>query len=334
MPAKTIAVLTSGGDSPGMNPAVRAVAKTAIRAGWRVFGISNGYQGIFDDEVMELTSRSLSGILDRGGTILQSSRCKQFMKPEGRTLALRKLREQHIDALVVIGGDGSLAGALELSRLDFPVIGIPGTIDNDINATEMGVGVDTASNTIVDLIDKVKDTARSHRRCFLIEIMGRNSGYLALTTAIASGAEVVVIPEYRYNMPRILDLLATRYRNRLNDSIILLAEGVCDADTFIQHMMREAGEQGLQQEVRKTVLGHVQRGGRPSHFDRLLASRMGELAVTALIQGETGSMVALSKGRLTLVDLERVCGGKKAMPSDLFRLARQLGIEFGDTVEV
>ncbi len=249
-------------------------------------------------------------------------------------VAVRKLREQHIDGLVVIGGDGSLRGALELARLGFPVIGIPGTIDNDIPETEMGVGVDTASNTIVDLIDKIKDTARSHRRCFLVEIMGRNSGYLAMTTAIASGAEVVVIPEYRYNMQRILELLSARYRNRLNDSIILLAEGVCDADTFIQHMTKAGGSEGISQEVRKTVLGHVQRGGRPSHFDRLLASRMGELAATGLLQGETGSMVALSRGRLTLIDLERVCSGKKQVSPDIFRLARQLGIEFGDTVEV
>lgn len=334
MPLKTIAVLTSGGDSPGMNPAIRAVARTAILQGARVFGISNGYQGIFDDDLTELTPRSLSGILDRGGTVLQSSRCKPFYTAEGRATAYRKLVDQGIGGLVVIGGDGSLRGALELSKLGMPVIGLPGTIDNDIYGTDTGIGVDTASNTIVELIDKIKDTARSHRRCFLIEVMGRNSGYLALTTAIASGAEVAVIPELRYNMPRILELLATRYRNRLNDSIIILAEGVCEADAFIRHMQEVAGESGLKQEVRKTVLGHVQRGGRPSHADRLLASRMGELAAITLLQGETGSMVGLSKGRLTLVDLEKVCSMKKAVPDDVLRLARHLGIELGDAVEV
>lgn len=334
MAAKTIAVLTSGGDSPGMNPAIRAVARTAIQQGVRVIGFSNGYQGIFDDDLTELTPRSLAGILDRGGTVLQSSRCKTFYTPEGRAAAFRKLVDHKIGGLIVIGGDGSLRGARELGKLGMPVMGLPGTIDNDIFGTDIGIGVDTASNTIIELIDKIKDTARSHRRCFLIEVMGRNSGYLALTTAIASGAEVAVIPELRYNMPRILDLLAARYRNRLNDSIIILAEGVCDADTFIRQMRESQADLDLKQEVRKTVLGHVQRGGHPSYADRLLASRMGELAVIALLQGETGSMVGLSKGRLTLVDLEKVCSTKKSIPDDLLRIARNLGIELGDSVEV
>ncbi len=333
MAAKTIAVLTSGGDSPGMNPAIRAVAKTAIRQGVRVFGISNGYQGIYEDDLVELTTRSLSGVLDRGGTVLQTSRCKMFYTSEGRSEAVRRLGDQQISGLIVIGGDGSLCGALELNKLGLPVIGIPGTIDNDIYGTDIGVGVDTASNTIVELIDKIKDTARSHRRCFLIEVMGRNSGYLALSTAISTGAEVAVIPEYRYNMPRILDMLSNRYRNRLDDSIIILAEGVCDAETFVKHMQQAQGDTPLKQEVRKTVLGHVQRGGRPSHFDRLLASRMGELAVISLLSGERGSMVALNKGRLTLVDLEKVCSMKKSLPNDMIRLARHLGMELGDVVE-
>jgi 6-phosphofructokinase 1 len=334
MAAQTIAVLTSGGDSPGMNPAVRAVARTAFSKGVRVFGIANGYQGIFDDDLVELTPRSLDGILDRGGTILQTSRCKLFRTDEGLSLAMRKLIDHHIAGLIVIGGDGSLRGALELGRLGMPVIGIPGTIDNDIHGTEMGIGVDTASNTIVEMIDKIKDTARSHRRCFLIEVMGRNSGYLALTTAISTGAEVAVIPELRYNMPRILDLLAARYRNRLNDTIIILAEGVCDANEFVEKMQSPNSANEPKQEIRKTVLGHVQRGGRPSHYDRLLASRMGELATIALLQSERNSMVALSKGRLTLIDLEKVCSAKKRISDDTIRLARHLGIELGDAVEV
>ncbi len=332
MLAKTIGVLTSGGDSPGMNPAVRAVARTALRKGVRVFGFFNGYQGILDDDLMELTHRSLAGMLDRGGTFLQSSRCKAFYTEEGRCQAVRKLADHKIDGLIVIGGDGSLKGALELNRLGVPVIGLPGTIDNDIYGTETGIGVDTTSNTIVEMIDKIKDTARSHRRCFLIEVMGRNSGYLALTTAITTGAEVAVVPELRYNMPRILDLLASRYRNRLSDSIIILAEGVCDADTFIQRL-REAGGDQLKQEIRKTVLGHVQRGGRPSHADRLLASEMGEFAVLALLQGEQNSLVGISRGRLTLVDLEKVCSTKKQLSTQIIRLARHLSIELGDTME-
>jgi 6-phosphofructokinase 1 len=332
MLVKTIGVLTSGGDSPGMNPAVRAVARTALRKGIRVFGFFNGYQGILDDDLMELTNRSLAGTLERGGTFLQSSRCKAFYTPEGRALAARKLADHHVDALVVIGGDGSLKGALELNKLGIPTIGLPGTIDNDIYGTDTGIGVDTTSNTIIDMIDKIKDTARSHRRCFLIEVMGRNSGYLALTTAITTGAEVAVIPELRYNMPRILDLMAARFRNRLNDSIIILAEGVCDAETFIQRM-REAGGDQLKQEVRKTVLGHVQRGGSPSSADRLLASQMGEFAVLALLQGERGALVGMNRGRLSLVDLEKVCSTKKELSSDKIRLARHLGVEIGDTVE-
>lgn len=335
MASKIIAVLTSGGDSPGMNPAVRAVTKTAIRQGVRVFGICNGYQGILDDDLIELTPRNISGILDRGGTMLQSSRCKAFYSPEGVATAARKLHDHQVSGLVVIGGDGSLRGALDLGRHNLPIIGIPGTIDNDMYGTESCIGVDTASNTIVDLIDKIKDTARSHRRCFLIEVMGRNSGYLALTTAITTGAEVAVIPEFMHNMPRIIDMLANRYRNRLNDSIILLAEGVCDADEFIKKMQGDpSADQLVKQEIRKTVLGHVQRGGRPTHADRLLASRMGELAAMALLQGERNSMVALQKGKLSLIDIEKVCSTKKHLPDDLIRLSRSLGIEIGDPVEL
>lgn len=335
MAAKIIAVLTSGGDSPGMNPAVRAVAKTAIRQNVRVFGICNGYQGILEDDLIELTSRNISGILDRGGTMLQSSRCKAFYSPEGVATAARKLHDHQISGLVVIGGDGSLRGAHDLGKHGVPVIGLPGTIDNDMFGTENCIGVDTASNTIVEMIDKIKDTARSHRRCFLIEVMGRNSGYLALTTAITTGAEVAVIPEFMHNMPRILDLLANRYRNRLNDSIILLAEGVCDADEFIKMMQSVPGaDQSLKQEIRKTVLGHVQRGGRPTHADRLLASRMGEMAALALLQGEKGSMIGLQKGKLTLVDIEKVVSNKKPLPDDIIRLSRSLGIEIGDAVEM
>ena len=332
--ARSIAVLTSGGDSPGMNPAVRAVARIAIRQGYRALGYQNGYDGIFDDDLIDLTGESLSGLLERGGTVLQSSRCKRMMTPEGQAEVVKKLRAQNVEGLVVIGGDGSLTGALKLVQLGFPVVGIPGTIDNDIYGTQMGVGVDTASNTIVEMIDKIKDTARSHRRCFLVEVMGRGSGYLALTTAIACGAEVAVIPEYRYNMPRILELLATRYRNKKKGSLIILAEGVCSAEELIKKMQEIGGENMLQQEVRKTVLGHVQRGGSPSHYDRMLATRMGELAVMGLLQSETGTMTSLRDGKITLVDLEHVLSRKRPISTTLTRLAKNMGVEFGDAVEV
>lgn len=330
---KKIGVLTSGGDSPGMNPAVRAVVRTARSHGVRVVGIRNGYEGLFSGELVSLDDRAMGSVLERGGTILQSSRCKRFYTPEGRAEALENIGSYGLGGLIVIGGDGSLSGALELARLGLPTIGIPGSIDNDLYGTDMSIGVDTAANTIMELIDKIKDTARSHRRCFLVEVMGRSSGYLALTAAISSGAEVAVVPEFRVNVPRILNLLQDRFESTRDNSIIVLAEGVCEAHVFEQWLSEAAGDRALRQEVRKTVLGHVQRGGVPTHFDRLLASRMGELAVISLLQGETGSMVALSRSRLTVIDLESVIGRKKHPAPELIRLARHLQIEFGDVVE-
>ncbi len=330
---KNIAVLTSGGDAPGMNPAIRAVVRTALESGCKIFGINNGYDGIFEGSIEELSARVLSGMIDRGGTILQSSRCQRFYDPAGIDEAALQLGKLGVQGLVVIGGDGSLTGARELHRRGFPVIGIPASIDNDMTGTEMAIGADTAGNTIMQLIDRIRDTARSHRRCFLIEVMGRNSGYLALTTAISCGAEVAVIPEFAYNMPRIVELLKSRYQQMRDNSIIVLAEGVCDADTFIARMMeQEKGD--FDQEIRKTVLGHVQRGGGPTHFDRILAARFGELAVMGLLQGETGSMTALVRSHATLVDLDNVIGHKKHPSPELIRLARHLQIEFGDPVEV
>ena len=330
---KTLGVLTSGGDAPGMNPALRAVARTAFENGCRVVGINNGYDGIFDGNVEELGGRLLSGMIDRGGTILQSSRCKRMYTPEGIDEARRRLQELGIHGLVVIGGDGSLTGAQELSNRGMPVVGIPASIDNDMASTEMAIGVDTAANTIMQLIDRIRDTARSHRRCFLIEVMGRNSGYLALTTAISCGAEFAVIPEYYCNIKRIVTQLHERYQQTRDNSIIVLAEGVCDADTFIQRMVAVRGSE-FEQEVRKTVLGHVQRGGIPTHFDRMLGSRFGELAVTGLLQQETGCMTSLSKGRTTLVSFDQVIGKKKHPAPELIRLARNLQIAFGDPTEV
>jgi len=328
---RTLGILTSGGDSPGMNPAIRAVVKTAQHRDIRVFGFYNGYQGILDEDMVELDNRAMSGILETGGTILQSSRCKAFYHEAGQLKAVEMLRNNHIDGLVVIGGDGSLSGALALSRLGVPVIGLPGTIDNDLAGTDMGIGVDTAANTIVEMVDKIKDTARSHRRCFLVEVMGRGSGYLALMAAISTGAEVAAIPEFAPNYDRIRAMLSSRLRDAFDNSIIILAEGVCGADEFERRLLGDDKNNPLiQQEVRKTVLGHVQRGGRPSHFDRLLASRMGEMAVMGLTSGETGMMVGLNKSRLTLKPLEEVIGHRRMISTELLRLARNLGIEIGD----
>ncbi len=331
---KTIGVLTSGGDAPGMNPAIRAVVRTALQHECRILGINNGYDGIFDGDVEEMSAPLPQGMIDRGGTILQSSRCQRMYSHEGIDTARKKLQELGIHGLVVIGGDGSLTGARELALRGMPVVGIPASIDNDMAGTEMAIGVDTAANTIMELIDRIRDTARSHRRCFLIEVMGRNSGYLALTTAISCGAEVAVIPEYFYNMDRIVALLHERFKKTRDNSIIVLAEGVCNAGTFIHRMKEANGGLEFNQEIRETVLGHVQRGGSPTQFDRMLGSRFGEMAVLGLLAQETGCMTALSKGRTTLIDLELVIGKKKHPAPELIRLASNLQIEFGDAVEM
>jgi len=330
---KNIAVLTSGGDAPGMNPAIRSVVRTALESGCEVTGISNGYDGIFSGTIEKLTGKILSGMIDRGGTILQSSRCSRFYDPAGIDEAKKRLIELGIQGLVVIGGDGSLTGARELHRRGFPVIGIPASIDNDILGTEIALGTDTAANTIMQLIDRIRDTARSHRRCFLIEVMGRNSGYLALSAAISCGAEVAAIPEFSCNMNRIANVLRTRFIQARDNTIIVLAEGVCDADTFIARMLEAQQGAPFEQEIRKTVLGHVQRGGSPSHFDRVLGARFGEMAVMGLLQAESGSMTGLTKSHVTLIDLEKVIGFKKHPAPELIRLARHLQIEFGDAVE-
>jgi len=254
--------------------------------------------------------------------------------PEGVDAARARLSELGIHGLVIIGGDGSLTGARELSRRGVAVVGIPASIDNDLVGTEMAIGVDTATNTIMQLVDRIRDTARSHRRCFLIEVMGRNSGYLALTTAISSGAAVAVIPEFRYNMDKIVTELHRRFQQTRDNSIVMLAEGVCGAATFMERMQQSVPGGEFEQEIRITVLGHVQRGGIPTHFDRMLGARFGELAVMGLLQQETGCMTALSKGRTTLIDLDQVIGKKKHPAPELIRLARNLKIEFGDTVEL
>jgi 6-phosphofructokinase 1 len=316
-----------------MNPAIRAVVRTAHQHGCKVVGITNGYDGIFDGALEPLGVPLPQGMLDRGGTILQSSRCKRMYTPEGIDEAKKRIQELGIQGLVVIGGDGSLTGALELAQRGIPVVGIPASIDNDMFGTDMAIGVDTAANTIVEMLDRISDTARSHRRCFLIEVMGRNSGYLALTTAISSGAQIAVVPEYFFNMNRILNVLSERFQKSRDNSMIILAEGVCDADTFIEKMRSEQRDKSFDQEIRKTVLGHVQRGGIPTHFDRMLGARFGELAVLGLLQHESACMTALQKGKTTLVSLDQVIGRKKHPAPELIRLARNLQIEFGDPME-
>lgn len=327
---KRIAVLTSGGDSPGMNPAIRSVTRSGLHMGLEIFGIRNGYQGLLDGEIIPLDSHIVSGRIRDAGTFLQTSRCPEFIREEGQLRALKVLEKNKIDGLIVIGGDGSLNGARALHKFGLPVIGLPGTIDNDLFGTDMGIGVDTALNTIISLVDMIRATAASHRRCFVVEVMGRGSGYLALMTTISTGSQVAVIPEFRMNMENIVQVLDRRFTNNHNASVIIVAEGVCQGAEFMQRMVEFTQ---VKQEVRLTVLGHVQRGGTPTHYDRLLASRMGEMAVLALISGEKGCMVATVNGKMQLRDLDDILDRRKALPGDAIRLARNIGIEIGDVVE-
>lgn len=327
---KRIAVLTSGGDSPGMNPAIRSITRAGLHKGLEIFGIRNGYQGLIDDEIIPLDIHIVSGRIRDAGTFLQTSRCPEFVKESGQLRAIEVLKKHRIDGVIVVGGDGSLKGARELHRRGISVIGLPGTIDNDLYGTDMGIGVDTALNTIINLVDMIRATAASHRRCFVVEVMGRGSGYLALMTTITTGSQVAVIPEFRMNVERITQVLHRRFTNNHNNSVIIVAEGVCQGSEFMERLL-DTGK--VKQEVRLTVLGHVQRGDSPTHYDRLLASRMGEMAVLALTSGEKGSMVATVNGRMQLRDFDDILDRHKGLPGDAIRLARNIGIELGDVVE-
>lgn len=316
-----IAVMTSGGDSPGMNPAIRAVVRTATAAGVEVYGIRQAYSGLLAGDFERMTNRDVSGIIQRGGTILQTARNLEFKTPQGQKRALRRLNEHGIDGMVVIGGDGSLRGALMLHNLGFPVIGVPGSIDNDIWGTNMSIGVDTALNTILDAIDKLRDTATSHERCFLIEVMGRNCGYLATIGGILGGAEIIMIPERPFTLEEVGKALEDAYLRGKNHAIGVIAEG---ANPKIHEVAAylEGHEVGF--EVRVTVLGHVVRGGSPSAFDRLLATRMGVAAVERLMAGETGVMVGLHGREIGTVTLEEATSNDRTVGDDYIRMAEIL----------
>jgi 6-phosphofructokinase 1 len=286
---RRIAVMTSGGDAPGMNSAIRAVVRTGLAQNVEVYGIRQAYSGLLAGDMELLTSREVSGILQRGGTILQTARNEEFKTAQGQRKALRRLNEKGIEGLVVIGGDGSLRGAQKLHEQGVPVIGVPASIDNDIYGTDMSIGVDTALNTIIDALDRLRDTATSHNRCFLIEVMGRNCGYLALMGAICGGAEVVVIPEEQTPMEQVADSLADAYVRGKTHAIAVIAEGAPFKITDLEDYLRKRNDVGF--EVRLTILGHTQRGGNPTAFDRLLATRMGVQAVDWLLDGQSGVMV-------------------------------------------
>lgn len=317
---KSIAVMTSGGDSPGMNAAIRAVVRYGVRNGLKVFGIERGYCGLIDGAIREMNFASVAGIMEKGGTILRTSRCGEFLTKEGREKAARNLAKFGIEGLVVIGGEGSLTGSVVFHKeFGVPVIGIPGTIDNDIAYTDMCVGVDTCLNTVVDAIQKLKDTATSHERAFIVEVMGRESGYIALMSAIATGAEAVIIPEVPVDLDQLAArLLEERKRGKLN-CIVVVAEGAGKATDVARRLSTKIGY-----ETRISILGHIQRGGSPTVFDRLLATRMGVRAVQALLDGEKCATTILRAGKIELVETEKVVATKKQLDLSLYELCMTL----------
>ena len=318
---QTIGVLTSGGDSPGMNPGIRAVVRTALANNLRVIGIEDGYEGMIHGMFKPLGARDVGGILQRGGTILRTQRSLAFKEPKGQREAIRQLNNAQIDALVVLGGDGSLTGALALSQQGVPVIGIPASIDNDIYGTDMCIGVDTALNTIVEAIDKLRDTASSHTRAFLVETMGRACGYLAVQAAITSGAEMVLIPEIETPLEEIANTVADAYKRGKTHAIIIVAEGY---QTQVNELARQMDAMDIGFTTRVTLLGHIQRGGKPSVFDRFLATRFGVKAVEFLMDGQTGVMTALNGREMEAIPLKQVVSHKKEINPEYIEMARML----------
>lgn len=317
---KSIAVLTSGGDSPGMNAAARAVVRTALFEGVRVWGINNGYRGMCDDDIFELQSKNVGDIIQRGGTFLGTARCKRFETPEGRTLAYENLLKHGIQGLVVIGGDGSLRGAQKLSEEhNIPIVGLPGTIDNDVWGSDYTIGADTAANTIVDAINKLRDTASAHRRIILIEVMGRKSGWLAMMSAIAGGAEFVLVPEVKYNIDEMCKELKAAYDRGKRYSIVVVAEGAGSAVDIGKVVAEKTGI-----DTRVSVLGHIQRGGSPTVEDRMKASMLGEKAALALISGVSNVVFGFDAGKVVSINLFDAVNNQKTLDPELVRLARVL----------
>ena len=316
---KCIGVMTSGGDSPGMNPCVRAVVRTGLAKGLKIKGIQRGFAGLLDGDVHEMGGRDVSGIIQRGGTILQTARCQEFMEKKGQRLGLRRLNEEAIDGLIIIGGDGSLRGGLVLHNLGFPVVGVPGSIDNDIDGTDMSIGVDTALNTILRALDALRDTASSHERAFLIEVMGRNCGYLTAVGGILGGAEMILIPEAPFELEEVAHTVQDAYVQGKNHALILVAEG---AQHDIHQIASYLSQHEVGFDVRVTILGHVQRGGRPSAFDRLLATRMGVAAVHELIAGNSGVMIGLKGRKISAVPLEQATTSQREVKPEYLELFR------------
>ncbi len=315
-----IGVLTSGGDAPGMNAAVRAVVRTALEEQFKVFGFYGGFEGLVHGRFKELDYEAVGGILQRGGTVLYTSRFPEFREETTRRQALDVLEDLQIDGLVVIGGEGSMKGAHALSRMGVPVVGIPASIDNDVWGTDDTIGADTALNTIVRAIDQIKDTASSHHRAFVVEVMGNRSGYLALVAAIASGAEAAVIPEAPVDFPALARELNRRAREGRTNSIVVVSEAAATA----QEVMARLRENGVDYELRATVLGHLQRGGSPTFYDRIIASHFGMQAVFALRDGQAGVMIGKQHLSYVQVPLDEVTARRKTIPQEYLALAHTL----------
>jgi len=320
---KRIAVLTSGGDAPGMNAAIRAVVRTGLAKGWEVFGVRNGYAGLISGEIRTLGARDVGGIIQQGGTMLGSARCPEFETVEGRMEALTRLHGHEIEAVVVIGGNGSQTGAHALSLLGFPVVGVASTIDNDLYGADISIGVDTALNVSLEALDRLKVTASSHHRAFLVEVMGRTCGYLALMAAIAGGAEAVVIPEAETDPEAVATQLRAAYDNGKAHAIIVVAEGArYNAEGMARYFQTHRERLGF--ELRVTRLGHVQRGGAPGSFDRLLGTLLGAAATERLAGGEHGVLVGLLKGEIAATPLAEVAARRKPLDLGLLELAKTL----------
>ncbi len=317
----TIGILTSGGDAPGMNAAIRAVVRTALTNNMEVIGIQHGYEGLINGEFHSLGVRDVGGILQRGGTVLLTSRSKRFMEPAGQRDAIRKMNEAGIDALIVIGGEGSMNGAYALSQNGVKVIGMPGSIDNDIWGTNIAIGTDTAMNTIMEAVDKLRDTASSHQRAFLIETMGRNCGYLAVMAAIVCGAEVALIPEVPITADEVALAVEEAYKRGKTHAIIINAEGSGIRTT---DLALRIDEMDVGFKTRMTILGHIQRGGSPTAYDRLLASRMGVKAVEALVEGKHGVMTGLKGKGVEFIPLLDVISNKRKVNMEYYHMAKVL----------
>ncbi len=322
---KTIGILTSGGDAPGMNPAIRAVTRAAIFSGFKVKGIYRGYRGLVADEIVEFSTANVSNIIQRGGTILKTARCKEFQTPEGRQLAYDNLRRHGIDALVVIGGDGSLTGArIFANEFNLPIIGLPGTIDNDLYGTDTTIGYDTALNTIMECVDKIRDTATSHERLFFVEVMGRDAGFLALNGAIAAGAEAAIIPEISTETDQLAELIQNGFRKSKNSSIVLVAESPVTGGAM--GIAKRVEEEYPQYDVRVSILGHLQRGGSPTAHDRILASRMGAAAIDALLDDQRNVMIGIKNDEIVYVPFTRAIKNEKPINRELLNTLRRLSI--------